>query len=289
MTRRRLEWRFGQRRLLMGERTLLAGMIELTPQHPGGLRQPLSGEQALARALQMEQEGADLLLFSADAWLPGVPRITETEELRRLSPVWKRVRDQLAVPWGVATEKSQIAERAFHAGAEVIFDPGGLISDPQLAKIVARYDGGLILGYCRGSPETWPKLPPVRDPMPSILRSLDAGLGRARRSHVLPESLIADPGLGCGMRREQNVEVIAHLGALAQLDVPLSVGTVEPAAATLAALAARQGAHLIRTREVAAVRTACDWADAILDALTPKAAGTSDSSVFRAARPTSAR
>jgi dihydropteroate synthase len=260
-------------------------MVELAPEHHGTSRDPLPGDAAQAAALRMEEAGADQILLSADAWLPGVKRISEAEELRRLVPAWKRLRDKLAIPLGVATDKSAIAERAFEAGSEVVFDPAGLTTDPQLPKTVAQHDGGFIVGHSRGTPEGWPKLPPVKDPVPALLQELDAGLNRARRGNILPVSLVADPGLGFGMRREQNIEVLAHLIALNRLDVPLCIAASDAAASAAAALAAIQGAHLVRTTEVAAVRQACELADAILGSVAAKLADTPDSSVSRAARP----
>ncbi len=283
MTRRRFEWRFGSHRMALGHDTRIAGMVELAPEHHGG-RDPLAARPALDAALAMVDARADLILLSADAWLPGVKRVTEAEELRRLAAVWNRFQVGLGVPWGVVTDKAPVAERAFQAGAEWIFDPAGLVSDLNLPKVTAQHNAALLVGHSRGNPEGWAKMPPVKDPIPGILQSLDASLSRARRGNVLPVSLMADPGLGFGIRREQNAEILAHLSALARLEVPISVGIREEHAA-LATIAVLQGAHLIRTTEVAAVRSACDWADAILRSQAAREADTPDSSVSRAARP----
>jgi dihydropteroate synthase len=284
MTRRRFEWRFGHHKIPLGERTQVAGVVQIAPERQdAGSRDPMDGDRAFALAMEMEEAGADLLLISSEAWLPGVKRITEAEELRRVSPVIKRLRDRITIPWGLETDKAAIAERAFDAGASVIFDPAGLTTDPALPKLISQRDGGLIVGHLRGAPETWAKLPPVKEPIPGLLIELDAGLNRGRRGGIPRMALLADPGLGYGKRREQNIEVLAHLKALDRLDAPIAVGFPElpPAAATVAVL---MGAHLLRTPDVAAVRSAADLADAILAAAAPKADSV-DSGVYRAGQP----
>jgi dihydropteroate synthase len=288
--RRRVEWRFGQRRLAAGDHTLVAGEIELAPELQEGARDPMDADRAFALAVEMEEAGADLLLVHGDASMAGVKRAGQAEELRRLVPVLKRLRDRMRVPVAVMTSDSGVAARAFELGAEAIFDPSGLTQDPALAKTILQADAGLIVGHSRGNPESWNKLPPWREPMPGLLADLDASLHRARRAGIKPESLAVDPGLGYGKRREQNIEIVAGISQLDRLGVPLSMGLTDlPASA--AALMAHLGAHLIRTPQVPAVREALNFADAIQlsAALRQERADTADSSASRVVRPVSAQ
>lgn len=287
MSRRRFEWRFAKRRISLGERTLVAGTVHVAPEQQPGGHDPLDPDRAFALAIEMEEAGADLLLVSAEALIAGAKRIADVEEVRRLTPVLKRLRDKVTTLVGVVTDKSAVAERAFELGAEVIFDQSGLAQDPQLAKVILKYDGGLIVSQMRGTPEAWAKLPPITNPIPGLLQDLDASLGRARRSGINPYSLIADTGIGFGKRREQCVETFAEVSALDRLDVPISTGIGDLPDAATSAVAATRGCHIVRTTEVKAVRAALDFTDAVLAAAAARAelrADNGDSSASRAAR-----
>ena len=135
-------------------------------------------------------------------------------------PVLKRLRDQLRVPLSVDTYKSDIAERALEYGIEIINDPSGLTFDPNVARVAAASNAGLILSHMRGTPETWAKLPPLPDAADTIARELDATVNRARGAGVERPRIVVDPGLGFGKRKEQNCEVLAHLRDLARLECP---------------------------------------------------------------------
>lgn len=288
--RRRAEWRFGARRLSAADRTLVAGEIALAPEARDGSRDPLDADRAFAMAVEMEEAGADLVLIAPDAWMAGVKNAGAAEQLRRLVPVLKRLRGKVQVPVGVTTADAAVALRAFELGAEAIFDPTGLTQDPALAKAVVDHDAGLILGHARSSPESWLKLPPWKEPLPGLLSDLDASLNRARRAGVKPESLAADPGLGFGKRREQNIEIVSGLGQLDRLGVPLATGLGDLPVSG-AALIAHLGAHLIRTSQVAAVKEAVAFADAVQlsNALREERADSADSSAFRGPRPPAAQ
>jgi dihydropteroate synthase len=287
--RRRVEWRFRDRRLSAGDGTLVAGEINLAPEAREGGRDPLDADRAFALAVEMEEAGADLILISASAWMAGVKTAGAAEELRRLTPVLKRLRGRLAAPLAVLTAESSVALRGFELGVEAVLDPTGLTRDPALAKVAVDYDAGLIVGHARGDPESWLKLPAWKEPLPGLLADLDASLNRARRAGVKPESLAADPGLGYGKRREQNLEILSGLAQMDRLGVPLAVGLADlPASA--AALIAHLGAHLIRTPHVAAVKEAVAIADAVhlSGALRQERADSADSSVSRVPRPPAA-
>lgn len=279
MPRRRFEWKLRTRSLLLGERTFIMGVLNVTPDSFSDGGQFADPDRAYARAMQLEDEGADVIDIGAESTRPGSQRITEAEELRRLIPVLKRLRGKLRVPASVDTYKSGVAQKALEYDAEIINDPSGLTFDVQLARVTANADAGLIINHMRGTPEMWAKLPAMKNPMDSIGRELDAAINRARRSGMDPERIMIDPGLGFGKRKEQNSEILARLGELAQLNRPILVGPsrkqflaqagkVETEFATAAAVTAAilAGAHMVRVHDVKAMAPAVHVADAVLAA-----------------------
>ena len=261
---------------MLGERTQLMGILNITPDSfsDGGLYN--DPDKALARALELEEQGADILDIGAESTKPGSSRISEAEELRRLIPVFKRLRDRLGIPISVDTYKSQVADKALEHGAEIVNDPTGLLLDLQLPKVVNKYDAGLIINHMRGTPETWARLGPLKDLMRSITIDLEAAHNRARQAGIQKYQIVVDPGLGFGKRREQNSQIIAKLGVLRSLDLPVMVGPsrksflrkedkTETEFATAAAVTASilNGAHIVRVHDVQAMKTVAEIADAI--------------------------
>jgi dihydropteroate synthase len=276
MPRKRFEWRLRDRTLQLGERTLIMGILNVTPDSfsDGGKYQ--DPDRAFARAVELEEEGADLIDIGAESTRPGSARISEAEELRRLVPVLKRLRNKLTVPISVDTYKAAIAEKALELGVDVINDPSALTFDADLARKAAHANAGLILNHMRGNPETWAKLPPLNNVIRTIAAELDASVHRAVRAGLDRRQLVIDPGLGFGKRKEQNAEILAQLGELARLELPILVGAsrkhfltresdVETEYATAAAVAASvlNGAHIVRVHDVKAMRMVVEVADEI--------------------------
>jgi dihydropteroate synthase len=193
--------------------------------------------------------------------------------------VLKRLREKVGIPISVDTYKAEVAERAIELGAEIINDPSGLTFDPQLVKSVMNHNAGLILNHMRGSPDSWAKLGPLPDVMGTIVRDLGATVHRARLAGIDGARIVVDPGIGFGKRKEQNSEILARLGQLAALDLPIMVGPSRKAFlaqpdetatrfATAAAVTAAvlAGAHIVRVHDVAEMRAAVHIADEILKA-----------------------
>jgi dihydropteroate synthase len=284
MSRKHFQWKLKERSLQLGDRTMIVGILNVTPDSfsDGGKYQ--DPDRAFARALEMEEQGADIIDIGAESTRPGSRRIPEAEELRRLVPVLKRLRGRLTVPISVDTYKSAVAEKALELGAEIINDPSALTFDAQLARVAAQNNAGLVLNHMRGTPETWAKLPPLPDVMGTIMHDLEASVHRARRSGIESSRIVIDPGLGFGKRKEQNSEILARLKALARLDLPVLVGPshksfldqkdqrgTEFATASAVAAAILAGAHLVRVHEVLEMKVVASVADAILDATEPSA------------------
>jgi dihydropteroate synthase len=276
MARKHFEWKVRDRLIQLGERTLIIGVLNVTPDSfsDGGKYQ--DPDRAFARAVELEEEGADLIDIGAESTRPGSVRISEAEELRRLVPVLKRLRNKLTVPICVDTYKSGVAEKALELGVDIINDPSGLTIDPELAPAARQADAGLIINHMRGMPETWAKLPPLKNPLATIASELDASVHRAVGVGVERRRIVIDPGLGFGKRKEQNSEILARLEELARLDLPLLVGPsrkhflaresaleTEFAGAAAVAAAILYGAHLVRVHDVKAMKAVVEVADEI--------------------------
>lgn len=253
------------------------GILNVTPDSFSDGGNYMDPERAFARAVQLEEMGADIIDIGAESTSPGSQRISEAEEMRRLVPVLKQLRGKLSIPISVDTYKSAVAEKAISLGAEIVNDPTALTTDPVIAKVVLDHDAGLILNHMRGTPETWAKLSSLKDPMATVYQDLEACVHRALRGGVDKHRIVIDPGLGFGKRKEENTEIIARLGILARLEYPILVGPSrksflkqetdsETAFAGAAAVTAAilNGAHIVRVHDVKEMSAAARVADSIL-------------------------
>ena len=277
--RKRFYWKLKRREIQLGDRTLLMGVLNVTPDSFSDGGKYADPDRAFARALELEELGADMVDIGAESTRPGSARVSAAEEMRRLIPVLKRLKGGLTIPISVDTYKAEVAERALELGVDVINDPSGLTMEPQLARVVSNHDAGLVLNHMRGRPETWAKLGPMPDPLAGIVRDLGAAVSRARRVGIASSKLAIDPGLGFGKRKEQNALILGRLPALASLELPIMVGpsrksflahpdAEETRFATAAAVTAcvLGGAHIVRVHDVREMRAATDLADEILRA-----------------------
>ncbi len=297
MARKHFEWKVRDKLIQLGERTLIVGVLNVTPDSFSDGGKYSDPDRAFARAVEMEEEGADFIDIGAESTRPGSVRISEAEELRRLVPVLKRLRNKLTVPICVDTYKSGVAEKALELGVDIINDPSGLTIDPELARAARQADAGLIINHMRGMPETWAKLPPLKNPLATIAAELDASVHRAVGAGVERRRIVVDPGLGFGKRKEQNAEILARLDELARLELPLMVGPsrkhflaretaleTEFAGAAAVTAAILYGVHMVRVHDVKTMKAVVEVADEIAKARFDAAAtvvGTAGSNVSR--------
>jgi dihydropteroate synthase len=276
LPRKRFEWKLRDKILNLGERTLIMGILNVTPDSMSDGGKYQDPDRAFARAVELEEEGADLIDIGAESTRPGSARISEAEELRRLVPVLKRLRNKLTIPISVDTYKANVAEKALELGADIINDPSALTFDADLAKKAALSNAGLILNHMRGTPETWAKLPPLKNVIRTIAAELDASVHRAVRAGIDRRQIVIDPGIGFGKRKEQNSEILAQLAELARLELPVLVGAsrkqflskatpAETEFASAAALTAAilNGAHIVRVHDVKMMKAVVEVADEI--------------------------
>jgi dihydropteroate synthase len=227
--------------LVLGERTLIMGILNVTPDSfsdGGKYDQP---KAAIEHALAMEQAGADLIDLGGESTRPGSEEPSASEELNRILPVLEGLRGKLKIPISVDTRRSAIAELAICAGAQIINDVSGLKSDPRIAEVAAKHGVPLILMHMRGEPGTMQKGPFARDVMKDVAQGLRDSAAKARKAGVAMSQIILDPGIGFGKSPSQNYELVQKLPRLAELGYPLLVGTSRKG--FLGATLARDGKH----------------------------------------------
>src|SRR5688572_21317821 len=189
MTRTRTNWKVRDHVLTIGERTLIMGVLNVTPDSFSDGGKYLDPDAAVERAVELETQGADIIDIGAESTRPGSERINAGEELRRLVPVLKRLKGRVSVPLSVDTYKAEVAEKALEHGASIINDISALTWEPEIAKTVVQHDAGLILNHMRGTPETWARLGPMKDVMSALLSEMEAAIHRATRAGVLRERM----------------------------------------------------------------------------------------------------
>jgi dihydropteroate synthase len=272
--------------LVLGKRTLIMGVLNVTPDSFSDGRKFYLEEHAIEHALHMESAGADLIDIGAESTRPGSEGISAEEELKRLLPVLGGLRRLLKIPISIDTQKAEVAETALDAGAQIINDISGLKSDPRIAEVAARRRVPLVLMHMRGEPRTMQKGPFARDMIEDVLQGLRKSVAIARQAGVAKSQIILDPGIGFGKSFAQNYEVLKKLPQLAKLGYPLLVGTsrkgflgatlarngklaspeerIWGTAATVTA-SILNGAHIVRVHDVNEMVQVARVADCILD------------------------
>lgn len=286
--RKRFRLRLRSRTLTLGERTLVMGVLNITPDSFSDGGEYLDEEAAVARALQLERDGADILDIGGESTRPGAAVIHTEEELRRILPVIKILRGKLHIPMSIDTRKADVAKAALDAGAEILNDVSGLRADPRLAEIARRARAPLILMHMRGTPQTMQLGPFARDVIRDVKAGLRDALARAKRAGLSKTRVLLDPGIGFGKRPEQNFEILAHLSEFASLGCPIVIGTSRKAflgralagtdgppapteerllgTATTVTASILGGAHIVRVHDVAEIVRVIRVADQIVNA-----------------------
>ena len=220
-------WHIKDRTLPIGKRTLIMGILNVTPDSFSDGGQFVSLDAAIAHAEQMISEGADIIDVGGESTRPGGEPVTVEEEIRRVVPVIKGLVQRTDIPISVDTTKSEVARVALDSGAAIVNDISALRFDFYVADAAARAGAGLVLMHSRGTPATMHRLPPVADIMHEVTHSLRASINMAERRGVKRESIVIDPGIGFGKSQEQNLELLAKLDQLiaAFPDYPLLIGT----------------------------------------------------------------
>jgi dihydropteroate synthase len=223
--RKRFRLHLRSRTLILGERTLVMGVLNITPDSFSDGGAYLDSEAAIARALQIEKDGADILDIGGESTRPGATPITIEEELRRIMPVIQILRGKLRIPMSVDTRRAGVAEAALAAGAEILNDVSALRTDPRLGEVARHARAPLILMHMRGTPQTMQRGPFERDVIRDVMAGLRGAMARAKRAGLAKTQLLLDPGIGFGKKHEQNFEILARLPEFARLACPIVIGT----------------------------------------------------------------
>jgi dihydropteroate synthase len=283
------QWSLGTRTLELGKRTLIMGIVNVTPDSfsDGGLY--LDSDKAIEHALQLLDEGADMIDVGGESTRPGAKiAVSVDEELRRVLPVITGIRklrpDALI---SIDTYRAGVARAAAAAGAGIVNDVSALRWDPLMPRTIAELKCGAVLMHMRGRPEEWRTLPPPGDIVLLVKRELRDWAEAAVLADVRRERIAIDPGFGFGKNFDQNYPLLAHFQELQSLGFPLLAGTsrksflgrtlakdgkdAAPADRLYGNLAAHtalilKGAHILRTHDVKAAVEAAGVADAILEA-----------------------
>jgi dihydropteroate synthase len=284
---RRKSFRLNLRRgeLVLGHRTLVMGVLNITPDSFSDGGKFFDAQPAVEHALAMQRDGADILDIGAESTRPGSRGITAAEELARLLPVMEALRGRLKIPVSVDTQKAAVAELAIGAGAAMLNDVSGLRNDPRIAEIAANHRVPLILMHMRGTPRDMQKIPFAKNVMKDVMQGLKKSVAAARKAGVPKDRIVLDPGIGFGKSFNQNYELLAKLPALAKLGYPVLVGAsrkgflgrtiaeagkiVPPenrgwATAAAVTVSILSGAHIVRVHDVKEMKQVARVADAVL-------------------------
>lgn len=274
------QWQCRSRKLFLGERTLVMGILNVTPDSFSDAGEYFDPQHAVERAWEIVHEGADILDIGAMSSRPGSEEIAESEELSRLMPVLERLGGAYPLPISVDTWREKVARESLLRGAVIINDITGLRGDSKLKQTIAEYQAGLILMHLRGTPRTMQRDTHYDDLQGEITRFLEQQCREALSAGIAWNQLVLDPGIGFGKSLEGNLELIRSSGRFrldsagvlvgvsrksfigAVLDRPPKERVWGTAAAV--ALAIEAGADIIRVHDVAAMRDVCRMADALV-------------------------
>ncbi len=286
--KRSFQLQYNRKILPLGLKTAIMGILNVTPDSfsDGGLYE--KPEDALKRAVQMHEEGAEIIDIGGESTRPGSERISVEEELRRVLPVLRLIRKELPDVWiSVDTYKSEVARVCLEEGADIINDISGGTFDGRMFEIVSSYECPYIMNHIKGRPETWKSEPIVYDDvLGEIAGWFEERIDSLRKAgYRREENVILDPGIGFGKLPEHNVEILSRFEELRMFGKPLMVGVsrksfiglilegflgkqtkpVERLFGSLGAVASAvvKGAHIVRVHDVKETREFLALLDAV--------------------------
>lgn len=260
------------RELVLGKRTLVMGIVNITPDSFSDGGKYFDFKEALSQAERLIAEGADILDIGAESTRPNHQEVSAEEEWRRLEPVLKELLPRISVPVSIDTYKAEVAEKALAAGANIINDVWGLQRDQNMARVVGKYQAPIIVMHNQNGTS-------YHHLMGDVLAFLKKSIRLAEEQGLSGDQIIVDPGIGFGKTLEQNLEVMSRLDEFRTLGHPILLGTsrkrmigntldlpvdqrVEGTIAT-SVVGVAAGVDIIRVHDVLANRRAIDMSDAI--------------------------
>jgi dihydropteroate synthase len=279
--RERFTWKLPRASIALGDRTAVMGILNVTPDSfsDGGMY--FDRSKAIARAMQMEEEGADIIDVGGESTRPGSEEIPEEEELRRVLPVIEALASVVRIPISIDTYRSNVARRAIEAGAQIVNDISGFRFDAGLAPVANDARAGVVLMHSRGSRDTLHTQSRMVEPIHEVTEGLADSVIHARRAGISGDAIVVDPGIGFGKAAEESLRVLKSLNQFSKLGYPLLVGTSRKSfirkltpeasaealnwgtAATIVA-AIMGGTHIVRVHDVRQSRALANMTDRII-------------------------
>jgi len=260
-------------------RPLVMGIVNVTPDSFFDGGRYCDPQEAVAHAVRLIEEGADLLDIGAESTRPGAVPVDEEEERRRLIPIVEAIAKTVSVPISVDTSKAAVARAALDVGAVMVNDVTALRGDGTMADVVADAEAGLVLMHMQGTPQTMQQSPHYKDVVSDIVQFLAERAQWAIDHGVARDRIVIDPGIGFGKTLQHNLDLLANLHAFRQLGFPLLVGpsrkgfigqltdqSVDARAwgtASVIALAVQEGANILRVHDVGPMKDVVNVAIAI--------------------------
>jgi dihydropteroate synthase len=267
--------------LPLGKRTIIMGVLNITPDSFSDGGRYLTEESALERALEMIKSGADMIDIGGESSRPGSIAVSEEEEIARIVPVIKRLRALSTVIISADTYKIRVAEAAIEAGADLINDITALTGDNDMVDMIARNNAGVILMHMRGVPGTMQDDPYYDDIIGDIKRYLTKAVLKAINAGIMPGKIMVDPGIGFGKTLEHNLLILKHLDLFKEVGKPVVVGVSRKSfigqltgkevsdrlAGTIAATTVSiiNGADVVRVHDISEIKDATKIVDGIIN------------------------
>ena len=260
-------WLCRDRVLMLGERTIVMGILNVTPDSfsdGGSFSNPSA---AVEHALEMAAQGADIIDVGGESTRPGAEPVPVSEEIARVVPVIEQIRAQSDVFISIDSMKAEVALQALNAGADIINDVSALEADPVMAEVAEKMRAGIVLMHMKGSPKTMQESPSYGDVVKDISSYLRARLDYADQNGIHRDRIVIDPGIGFGKTPEHNLALLRRLPVMSECDRPVLIGAsrksfighvtgrddpVQRKSGSLgvAAWAIFQGAHILRVHDV---------------------------------------
>jgi dihydropteroate synthase len=275
-----LLWQCRGRRFEIGDRPLILGIVNVTPDSFSDGGRFFDPATAVEHGLRLAAEGADLLDVGGESTRPGSEPVPPDEELRRVLPVVRELAKRTPVPISVDTSKAEVARQCLDASAAIVNDITGLRGDPEMPAVVAASGAGAIVMHMRGTPATMQLAPRYDDVTREVGDFFAERLRTLADAGIAPECVALDPGIGFGKTRDHNLTLLANLGEFRQYRRPVCLGVsrkgfagslcsrkpdeLMPASLAVACFAvAANAAQILRVHDVAPTRDAAILWDAI--------------------------
>ncbi len=267
------------REMRLGEKTLIMGVLNITPDSFSDGGRFFEKEKAVRRVLEIVEEGANIIDIGGESSRPGSEPISEEEELRRILPVLTEVREKIDIPISIDTYRSVVAEEALVNGAEIVNDISGLCFDKRMIDVIRKRKAGVIVMHMQGNPKNMQDNPHYNDVIQEIYDFLKERTDLAIKGGIGIEKIIVDPGIGFGKRVEDNLDILDRIQEFKSLGFPLLIGASrksfigctldldvgERLEGSLAscAVALEGGVDILRVHDVSATRKFVDMFESI--------------------------